>query len=218
MSIETIKSKMILEEKICDLEEKNSLFVAQIAEYEKMRTSCSDNLDSIKTNLETLQELLAKCRSQLFNQPHHTSRQTFSTSFLLEDESSKERLFEVNSSLKSEVEVLRAQVEIFKKDFTDERTAREALLLEKNRLARELSKLQQQNRELIACSKAGLVEHQESSSSAQTDNKSSNQVSWEVKNRNDRQLERSSSHCSLCNKYFGDIQSLETHIDECPAY
>ncbi|XP_058831738.1 optineurin-like [Topomyia yanbarensis] len=222
MELEMIKSKVALHEKIRDLEEKNSLLVAQITEYEKLKTSCSDNLELIRTSLDNLQDLLAKCRAELLLHLNQPNQQSISCSPRTEENSSPANSFAVNTSLKSEIELLKAQLEIYKNDFAEERVARQALLVEKNRLAGELGQLQQQNRNLIVEAMAGQAEHQELNSYNQrcspTSTSRSDGAVNEPRNRHDGQLERVASHCSLCNQVFGDIHSLETHIDECPAY
>ena len=44
------------------------------------------------------------------------------------------------------------------------------------------------------------------------------QISDAIEEDDHRADHQEGSHCRHCDRAFGDIHSLETHIDECPAY
>ena len=101
----------------------------------------------MRTTLDALQDLLLRCRADMVqNQP--------TAEISPEQQQPLGKLQRANSTptpaaMKSEIELLRAQLEMYKNDFAGERIARQVLQLEKNQLAGELQQLQQQNRTLI---------------------------------------------------------------------
>lgn len=115
----------------------------------------------MRTNLNALQDLVVKCRAVLSIHATQTSAQSTPPVSPAVSSPAKETSHPLDggfatspqhshAALKSEIELLKAQLDIYKSDFAAERIARLALLAEKNRLAGELQQLQQQNRTLIA--------------------------------------------------------------------
>lgn len=102
----------------------------------------------MRTTLDALQDLLARCRADMVHQQQNQP----TTAAIGPEQQPRGKLQRANSTpaaMKSEIELLRAQLEVYKNDFAGERIARQVLQLEKNQLAGELQQLQQQNRTLI---------------------------------------------------------------------
>nr|XP_019543133.2 optineurin-like [Aedes albopictus] len=244
MKVAVVKDS-ISQEDLQLLQQRNAVLEAHITECGSVQTACSENLDTMRTNLNALQDLVVKCRAVLSIHATPASAQSTppispakETSYppppLLDSGSAFAASHQTShAALKSEIELLKAQLDIYKSDFAAERIARLALLAEKNRLASELQQLQQQNRTLIAdalngqaeqltysrrCSRMSQESEGATMSAASITNETPQQHSI-VDGREDSYLaERKASYCQHCNGVFGDIQSLETHIDECPAY
>lgn len=112
----------------------------------------------MRVNSNALQEHMVKCKAALSISANQTpSRLTTSASSPKENPHPLDIVTTMTTStrssnsaaLKSEIELLKAQLDIYKSDFAEERIARLAVMAEKNRLASELQQLQQQNRTLI---------------------------------------------------------------------
>ncbi|XP_065086738.1 uncharacterized protein LOC135708564 [Ochlerotatus camptorhynchus] len=226
-----IEKDSVSREEYLILQKKNAILEAQLAEYGKVQTSCSDNLDSMRANLNALQELLVKCRAELSISAIHTP--SHSPPSLKENPHSLDIVTTTPTStrpsssaaLKSEIELLKAQLDIYKSDFAEERIARLTVMAEKNRQASELQQLQQQNRTLIVEALNGQAEQQNysrrcSRMSQGSDGGVGNESQQQLRMGDDtyKADRKNTSYCQHCNGVFGDIHSLETHIDECPAY
>ncbi|XP_053686966.1 uncharacterized protein LOC128736506 [Sabethes cyaneus] len=171
------------------------------AEYNSnaQKRSYLKNLDTMDATLDALQQLLTKCRTELL---------TYRNQFFAEQESNAFS----NTSLRRETELLKVQLETYKSNLAEERVAHQALLLENNQLVGLLK--QKQNQDMHVEAFNGHMEQ-----AGHRDNNSSRESSAPAQiSQHDGHLERHPSHCSLCNKVFVDFQSLETHIDDCPAY
>uniref|UniRef100_A0A8D8MKK8 (northern house mosquito) hypothetical protein n=1 Tax=Culex pipiens TaxID=7175 RepID=A0A8D8MKK8_CULPI len=206
-----------LREQVERLQEQNRLLEARVAEHEKLQQSCSSNLESMRTTLDALQDLLARCRADMVLQ-----QQNLPTTAIGPEQQPRSKLQRANSTpaaMKSEIELLRAQLEVYKNDFAGERIARQVLQLEKNQLAGELQQLQQQNRTLIVEALNGSQADQQDVRSFSRRSSRMSQISDAI-GEDDQHADQlqEGSHCRHCDRTFGDIQSLETHIDECPAY
>ncbi|XP_039444995.1 NF-kappa-B essential modulator-like [Culex pipiens pallens] len=206
-----------LREQVERLQEQNRLLEAKVAEHERLQQSCSNNLESMRTTLDALQDLLARCRADMVLQ-----QQNQPTAAIGPEQQPRGKLQRANSTpaaMKSEIELLRAQLEVYKNDFAGERIARQVLQLEKNQLAGELQQLQQQNRTLIVEALNGSQAEQQDVRSFSRRSSRMSQISDAI-GEDDQHADhlQEGSHCRHCDRAFGDIQSLETHIDECPAY
>ncbi|XP_062550158.1 NF-kappa-B essential modulator-like [Armigeres subalbatus] len=232
------------------LQERNALLESQLADCGKVQTSCSENLDSMRSNLNALQDLVVKCRAVLSIHAGQTSGHPTPPISPAAVPSSPSKVVNFHplenafaaatssppppisshAALKSEIGLLKAQLDIYKSDFAEERMARLSLLAENNRLVSQVQQLQQQNRTLIADALNGHEEQltysrrcsrmsQESDGTvmASTAPAPDDQSIKDGPGAN-YQGERKASQCQHCNGVFSDIYSLETHIDECPAY
>lgn len=101
----------------------------------------------MKVNLAAAEELHAKHRAELARQAREIETK---------DVSLAENIRELKT-LAEEVDVLTAQLDIYKVDFEAERSARGELASEKDRILADLKLLQKRNQQLIEEVQNGLV-------------------------------------------------------------
>ncbi|XP_055612048.1 NF-kappa-B essential modulator-like [Uranotaenia lowii] len=227
-------SDNVYEERIKHLEAEKASLMEKNTQLEKMKISYAVSVEIMKTSIESLQEVLVTCRADMLLQQSQTSVESHLPESPVPDDvigspGYQAKLYRSNSTfanLKTEIDTLKAQLEIYKNDFAEERMARLAVQVEKAQLEAELQQLQQQNRQLIVEALNGHAADPVSSQVGTNNNHRSSASPGSVdhqagaESRRVRMDSRSgeTSHCMHCNADFGDIHSLETHIEECPAY
>uniref|UniRef100_A0A336LTB5 CSON000146 protein n=1 Tax=Culicoides sonorensis TaxID=179676 RepID=A0A336LTB5_CULSO len=188
-----------------ELNRKTSDLLAQNLEFEDMKKVYKDELDCLKVNLTAAEEL------------HKEMRNTISTLNTSNTENCK-RVEDVSKKLKvvqDENDLLKAQVEIYHKDFLMEREAREKLATEKDNILSELQLLKMRNKQLIDDTQQRLKTvgqtnaFGESSSASNTNSHPPKSASPEAENQKNRY------YCPICNLELKTLRLLEQHIDIC---
>uniref|UniRef100_A0A2M4A9M1 Putative polyubiquitin binding domain of nemo n=1 Tax=Anopheles triannulatus TaxID=58253 RepID=A0A2M4A9M1_9DIPT len=191
------------------LERKMSVEVAKNLEFEDMRKLYVDEINCLKANVKAAEQVYTASRvdmQKLYDE-------------LKERDTSIEQLRADVRAATDQISVLRAQSEIYQKDFEAERTAREELASEKSRILAEFEVLQRQNADLTAQRNA-----QEQAQTAETAARMV-QLATEAANPTQRgepspPAERENEplsllRCPLCLKGFRDFGTLQNHASDC---
>lgn len=203
-------SEMILKSEhdqiLAVLNERFSEEIAKNMEFNDLRKMYKDELDCLKVNLASAEEL------------HKQSQATIQTLTASNGENSKraaqaEREF---ATARERIDLLNAQVEIYRNDFQMEREAREKIASEKDSLAADLSLLQKRNKELIEESQRNL-----SAQTASGPGPSSGAVRKSPSPPKSASPEQSpapsetSYNCPVCNVSTKTLRLLEMHLESC---
>uniref|UniRef100_A0A3F2YZN9 CCHC NOA-type domain-containing protein n=1 Tax=Anopheles melas TaxID=34690 RepID=A0A3F2YZN9_9DIPT len=194
------------------IERRLSVEVAKNLEFEDMRKVYVDEINCLKANLKTAEQVYAAGRVE--------AQQQF------DDIKARDETIQLRqqiTALEERVQMLTVQSDIFQKDFEAERTAREELAGEKSRILGEFEVLQRRNAELTAqvsqtesdraetAQRAAKMVQQVTSSqeAAGTNNTPANQPEEEQKEP------LSLLRCPLCLKGYKDFSSLQSHAADC---
>nr|AJC99007.1 AGAP005933 [Anopheles coluzzii] len=195
------------------IERRLSVEVAKNLEFEDMRKVYVDEINCLKANLKTAEQVYAAGRVE--------AQQQFDD-IKARDETIAQLRQQI-TTLEERVQMLTVQSDIFQKDFEAERTAREELAGEKSRILGEFEVLQRRNAELTAqvsqtesdraetAQRAAKMVQQATSSqeTAGTNNTPANQPEEEQKEP------LSLLRCPLCLKGYKDFSSLQSHAADC---
>ncbi|XP_315963.5 NF-kappa-B essential modulator isoform X1 [Anopheles gambiae] len=195
------------------IERRLSVEVAKNLEFEDMRKVYVDEINCLKANLKTAEQVYAAGRVE--------AQQQFDD-IKARDETIAQLRQQI-TTLEERVQMLTVQSDIFQKDFEAERTAREELAGEKSRILGEFEVLQRRNAELTAqvsqtesdraetAQRAAKMVQQATSSqeAAGTNNTPANQPEEEQKEP------LSLLRCPLCLKGYKDFSSLQSHAADC---
>uniref|UniRef100_A0A182X6Z5 CCHC NOA-type domain-containing protein n=1 Tax=Anopheles quadriannulatus TaxID=34691 RepID=A0A182X6Z5_ANOQN len=195
------------------IERRLSVEVAKNLEFEDMRKVYVDEINCLKANLKTAEQVYAAGRVE--------AQQQFDD-IKARDETIAQLRQQI-TTLEERVQMLTVQSDIFQKDFEAERTAREELAGEKSRILGEFEVLQRRNAELTAqvsqtesdraetAHRAAKMVQQATSSQevAGTNNTPANQPEEEQKEP------LSLLRCPLCLKGYKDFSSLQSHAADC---
>ncbi|XP_055631435.1 NF-kappa-B essential modulator-like [Toxorhynchites rutilus septentrionalis] len=204
--------QIVCRDKVRALEKNILLLAGQVAGCEEMKKNFSDHLEFMKLNVDALQGLLARCQTGP-SFPTKSRNHNLTSLCLAKMGIDGSHLNSPMVELKQEIDQLKAQLDVYKNDFAVERIARQALEMEKEQLVAELQQLKLHNRNLIDKASNGPAGQQIRSRRRRL-------ISHEndIWNSELHHSEMQAMHCSHCNRVYGDIHSLETHIDDCPAY
>nr|AJC99006.1 AGAP005933 [Anopheles coluzzii] len=195
------------------IERRLSVEVAKNLEFEDMRKVYVDEINCLKANLKTAEQVYAAGRVE--------AQQQFDD-IKARDETIAQLRQQI-TTLEERVQMLTVQSDIFQKDFEAERTAREELAGEKSRILGEFEVLQRRNAELTAqvsqtesdraetAQRAAKMVQQATSSqeAAGTNNTPANQPEEE------QNEPLSLLRCPLCLKGYKDFSSLQSHAADC---
>nr|AJC98995.1 AGAP005933 [Anopheles coluzzii] len=195
------------------IEQRLSVEVAKNLEFEDMRKVYVDEINCLKANLKTAEQVYAAGRVE--------AQQQFDD-IKARDETIAQLRQQI-TTLEERVQMLTVQSDIFQKDFEAERTAREELAGEKSRILGEFEVLQRRNAELTAqvsqtesdraetAQRAAKMVQQATSSqeAAGMNNTPANQPEEEQKEP------LSLLRCPLCLKGYKDFSSLQSHAADC---
>ncbi|XP_055630728.1 NF-kappa-B essential modulator-like isoform X2 [Toxorhynchites rutilus septentrionalis] len=196
------------------LQRQLSIAVATNLEFKDMKQVYVDEINCIKANLSAAEGLLAKNRTEM-----HRMAKDIET----KDVSLAENIRELKS-LSEQVDVLTAQLDIYKNDFEAERTARAQLASEKDRALSDLKLLQKRNQQLIEEVQNGSAEEEAKRAANESLDKRESPASAATNSgggpsaatSNDEQsYERHVLYCPLCNSGFKDLSTLQNHVEDC---
>lgn len=208
------------------LQREMSAVVAKNLEFEDMKNVYVDEINCLKVNLSAAEELHAKHRAELARQARDVETK---------DVSLAENIRELKT-LAEQVDVLSAQLDIYKVDFEAERSAREELASEKDRILADLRLLQKRNQQLIEEVQNGRVAQEDAKKAANEaldkrvpdqptpekpgPSRSSTTAANPQQQKQDESDEEqefmpSILHCPLCNNAYRDLATLQNHIEDC---
>ncbi|XP_053689807.1 NF-kappa-B essential modulator [Sabethes cyaneus] len=199
------------------LQREMSVVLAQNLQFEDMKKLFIDEINCLKVNMTAAEELHAKHRAEI-----HRMTKEIET----KDVSLAENIRELKS-LSEQVDVLTAQLDIYKNDFEAERSARAELASEKDRILSDLKLLQKRNQQLIDEVQNGRSAEESATRAANEslDRRNPAEVvagssaggnSAEKPNGNEEQLfQRPVLHCPLCDSVFKDLSTLQNHVEDC---
>ncbi|XP_030388459.1 NF-kappa-B essential modulator [Scaptodrosophila lebanonensis] len=176
-----------------DLQREMSRLLAENLEVKEMQKIYLDEINCLKVNLTSYEEILNKTNEELRN-------------LNLKD-----------AQKQDEITHLQTQVEIYRRDFEMERADREKNAGEKEQYLQDLRALQRRNQELIeALSKA----KDSNSDVISTVNRSSlrdDQRPIRVLDPTGAAAKTSESvsRCPICSKSFNSLSTLQTHVNDC---
>ncbi|KFB48554.1 AGAP005859-PA-like protein [Anopheles sinensis] len=124
-------------QRIKDLEATNVALRDKLLEQEKLRKVYIDDLNTMKSTLGNLQDLLMKCRADILSQE-----------MIMTADESKSEHGNSGHGATLQVVTLQAQLEVCKNDLIDQRAAHQELLIEKNRITSEMQMLLHKNHQL----------------------------------------------------------------------
>lgn len=195
------------------LQREMSVHVAKNLEFEDMQKIYIDELNCLKVNLTAAEELHHKQRLQLERQAKDIETK---------DVSLAENIRELKT-LAEQVDVLTAQLDIYKNDFEAERSARADLASEKDRILSDLKLLQKRNQQLIEEVQNGRAAEEKATRAANEslDKRQSPEASTSAEAggaaaaREEQTYDRPVLRCPLCNGSFKDISTLQNHVEDC---
>lgn len=205
-----------------------SVVVAKNLEFEDMKNVYVDEINCLKVNLTAAEDLHAKHRTEIARQVREIETKDVSLS---------ENIRELKT-LAEQVDVLSAQLDIYKVDFEAERTARGELASEKDRILADLKLLQKRNQQLIEEVQNGRVAQENAtkaanealdkrvpdqpnpekpgpSRSATTAANTPQQQQQKQDEPEEQEFMPSILHCPLCNNAYRDLATLQNHVEDC---
>lgn len=207
------------------LQREMSVVVAKNLEFDDLKNVFVDEINCLKVNLAAAEELHAKHRVELARQARDIETK---------DVSLAENIRELKM-LAEQVDVLSAQLDIYKVDFEAERTARGELASEKDRILADLKLLQKRNQQLIEEVQNGRVAQENATKAAnealdkrvpdasvETPGPSRVGTSGANPPQQQKQPEPDEQefvpsilHCPLCNNAYRDLTTLQNHVEDC---
>ncbi|KAL5280189.1 key family protein [Megaselia abdita] len=185
-----------------DLQSSMDSILAENLEIKGMQKQYLDEINCLKVNLVSLEELHMKAKSDL--QLLQSNEATKSEAFVEYENKIK--------NIQEEMTILRIQVDTYQKDFESERTSRQSMAGERDNLLVELKKLQNSNQQLMEEAKSNVtkkttpkkVEVKKTETPKQTPLKASSQI-----------YERVVYSCPLCGVEHRTLGSLQNHVQAC---
>ncbi|XP_055609720.1 NF-kappa-B essential modulator [Uranotaenia lowii] len=202
------------ERQIKVLQREMSVAVAKNLEFEDMRKIYVDEINCLKANISAAEEMAAK---------HRLEKERMFKDLETRDVSLSENIRELKT-LSEQVDVLTAQLDIYKIDFEAERTARAELASEKDQILSDLKLLQKRNQQLIEEVQNGRSAEQKATRAANEalDKRNSPEVgpsgsgaAAKPEPAEEQKYERPVLHCPLCNGAFKDLLTLQNHVEDC---
>lgn len=206
------------------LQREMSVVVARNLEFDDMKNVFVDEINCLKVNLTAAEELHAKHRAELARQAREIETK---------DVSLAENIRELKT-LAEQVDVLSAQLDIYKVDFEAERSARGELASEKDRILADLKLLQKRNQQLIEEVQNGRVAQENATKAANealdkrvTDPpaetpgpsrvgaSAANPPKQQQPEPEEQEFVPSILHCPLCNNAYRDLTTLQNHVEDC---
>lgn len=202
------------------LQREMSVVVARNLEFDDMKNVFVDEINCLKVNLSAAEELHAKHRTELARQARDIETK---------DVSLAENIRELKT-LAEQVDVLSAQLDIYKVDFEAERTARGELASEKDRILADLKLLQKRNQQLIEEVQNGRVAQENATKAANealdkrvpeppTETPGPSRVGanppQQQPDPEEQEFVPSILHCPLCNNAYRDLTTLQNHVEDC---
>lgn len=206
------------------LQREMSAVVAKNLEFEDMKNVYVDEINCLKVNLSAAEELHGKHRAELARQARDIETK---------DVSLAENIRELKT-LAEQVDVLSAQLDIYKVDFEAERAARGELASEKDRILADLKLLQKRNQQLIEEVQNGRVAQEnatkaanealdkrvpDETTSAKPGPSRASPAAANPQQKQDEPEEQefmpSILHCPLCNNAYRDLATLQNHVEDC---
>ncbi|EDS28511.1 NFkappaB essential modulator [Culex quinquefasciatus] len=200
------------------LQREMSVVVARNLEFDDMKNVFVDEINCLKVNLSAAEELHAKHRTELARQARDIETK---------DVSLAENIRELKT-LAEQVDVLTAQLDIYKVDFEAERTARAELASEKDRILADLKLLQKRNQQLIEEVQNGRVAQENATKAAnealdkrvpepptETPGPSRVGANPPQPDPEEQEFVPSILHCPLCNNAYRDLTTLQNHVEDC---
>lgn len=197
------------------LQREMSVVVAKNLEFEDMKKVYIDELNCMRVNLTAAEEVHKKNHLQMDRQAREMETK---------DVTLAENLRELKS-LAEQVDVLTAQLDIYKNDFEAERSARAELASDKDRILVDLKLLQKRNQQLIEEVQNGRVAEEKATRAA---NESLDKrepsppkpgTSVDEAAGGTSQEEQSSNrwvlYCPLCSQAYKDLSTLQIHVEDC---
>lgn len=188
-----------------EIERKLSAVTAENLQFQDMKKMYIDEIDCLKVNLVSAEELLKKAQADI--------------NVLKSKDMERGELFEKyekdKDALRQEVDLLKAQLEVYRTDFEMERTSRENLAGEKEQLISDIKMLQRRNQELTEeCARIRSFEAPTTSASpggklTLSSRTGPKQETGEFNNKSHHYI------CPICSVRFTDLTSLEYHIQSC---
>lgn len=200
------------------LQREMSVIVAKNLEFEDMKKVYIDELNCMRVNLTAAEEVFAKNRAQLERQAKDIETK---------DVSLAENIRELKT-LAEQVDVLTAQLDIYKVDFEAERTARAELASEKDRILTDLKLLQKRNQQLIEevqnvraaeeratrAANESLDKREPSPPKASTSAEGT-EAAGSSSTQEEQTFDRPILYCPLCNQGYKDLSTLQNHVEDC---
>ncbi|XP_058462399.1 NF-kappa-B essential modulator-like [Malaya genurostris] len=196
------------------LQREMSVVVAKNLEFEDMKKVYIDELNCLKANLIAAEELHAKYRAEI----HRLAKEVESKSVSFAEN------FRELKSVSEQVDVLTAQLDIYKNDFEAERAARAEIASEKDRVMSDLKLLQKRNQQLIDEVQKGRSAEENAIRAANEslDNRDPKRVSEGASGgtssnptTDDQEFKRLVLHCPLCSGVYSDLATLQNHVEDC---
>lgn len=194
------------------LQREMSVHVAKNLEFEDMQKIYIDELNCLKVNLTAAEEVHNKQRIQLERQAKDIETK---------DVSLAENIRELKT-LAEQVDVLTAQLDIYKTDFEAERSARADLASEKDRILGDLKLLQKRNQQLIDEVQNGRAAEEKATRAANEslNNRESPEASTSAEAGaaaapEEQTYVRPVLRCPLCNQSYKDLSTLQNHVEDC---
>lgn len=193
------------------LQREMSVYVATNLEFEDMQKIYIDELNCLKVNLTAAENVHT-------NQRLHMERQA--KDIETKDVSLAENIRELKT-LAEQVDVLTAQLDIYKVDFEAERSARAELASEKDHILSDLKLLQKRNQQLIdEIQNRRVAEDKATHAANESLNKrespeASTSVEAASSSSEEQTYVRSILRCPLCNGSYKDISTLQNHVEDC---
>lgn len=201
------------------LQREMSVIVAKNLESEDMKKVYIDELNCMRVNLTAAEEVFAKNRAQLERQAREIETK---------DVSLAENIRELKT-LAEQVDVLTAQLDIYKNDFEAERTARAELASEKDRILTDLKLLQKRNQQLIEEVQNGRLAEERATRAANESldkREPSPPVAASVQGAVGGAASAAAApeeqaynpvilYCPLCSQGYRDLSTLQNHVEDC---
>ncbi|XP_058833334.1 NF-kappa-B essential modulator [Topomyia yanbarensis] len=195
------------------LQREMSVVVAKNLEFDDMKKVYHDELNCLKANLIAAEELHEKHRAEI----HRLTKEVETKSV-----SYAENIRELKN-VSEQVDVLTAQLDIYKNDFEAERAARADLASEKDHILSDLKLLQRRNLQLIEEIQNGRTAQENATRAANDslDTRDPTNVSEGASGgtsnpaAEEQEFKKLVLHCPLCNGAFNDLTTLQNHVEDC---
>lgn len=193
------------------LQREMSVHVAKNLEFEDMQKIYIDELNCMKVNLTAAENVHSNQRLQM---------ERMTKDIETKDVSLAENIRELKS-LAEQVDVLTAQLDIYKVDFEAERSARAELASEKDHILSDLKLLQKRNQQLIdEIQNRRVAEDKATDAANESMNKrespeASTSVEGGSTSSEEQTYARLVLRCPLCNGVYKDISTLQNHVEDC---